>query len=232
MAKEELNSGDIKRSPAKKGHLVVNLEGFNSEIDIRYERLNSKDIKEERKVIRKDAKQRVRSYKTFIDAQVVEQGMAHKLWATEDNEIVPKEELRTYQFISGEEKEVKPFDRTEQMQIVKTLPKEAQGNFLVEYTYEVWSENQAGLYKLAEFLETTQQIAIARIVLMSGSFTEYLGMFKPVFLQGKFVLEMSLVLKKKEYRHLLDIKSALTQAQKPIVKDQAIGLDLLSEVMI
>lgn len=226
-----LSSKDIKRSPAKKAHLIINIEGCNSEIDVRYERLNSKDIKEERKVIYKDPQGRIISAKMFFDSKIIPQGEMHRLMSTAEGEVVPKEELRTYQLIDGEEKEVKAFNRTETMQIVKVLPKDAQNNFLIEYTYEVWSENQAGLYKLAEFLEETGQIAIARVVLMSGSFTEYLGMFKPVFTQGKFVLEMALVLKKKEYKHLLDINTALTQAQRPIVKDQAKGLELLSEVM-
>jgi hypothetical protein len=232
MGKDTLDTKGIRGAPAKKAHMVINLEGFNSEVDIRYERMNSKDIKEERKVIRRDGKGRTITYKTFIDATVIEAGMAKKCWATEENEIVPKEELRTFQMIDGVEREVKAFDRTESVHIAKAIPADALGNFLTEYVYEVWAENQAGLYKLAEWLESNGKIAVGRVVLMSGSFTEYLGLFKPVFMQGKFVLEMYLVLKKKEYKHLLDISTALTQAQRPIVKDQAKGLELLSEVML
>ncbi len=231
-----MNTGDMKKAPSKKAHLIINVSGeqaLNLEIDVRYERLNSKDIKEERKVIYKDDTGRIISAKMFFDSKVIPQGEMHRLMCTAEGEVVPKEQLRTYQLIAGEEKEVKAFDRTESIQIVKILPQDALGNFLIEYTYEMWSENQQGLYKLAEFLDRTMQIAVGRVVLMSGSFTEYLGIFKPVFLQGKFVLEMNLVLKKKEYRHLLDIKTAMTQSvSRPVVKDQAKGLELLDEVMV
>ncbi len=222
----------IRGAPAKKAHLIVNVDGCNIEVDVRYERMNSKDIKEERKVIFKDSKGRTISAKMFYDGKVIPQGTMNRLMSTDDGEVVPKEECQTYQLINGEEKAVTAFARTESIQIVKVLPQDVLGNFLCEYVYEVWAENQAGLYKLAEYLESNGKVAVGRVVLMSGSFTEYLGIFKPVFIQGKFVLEMSLVLKKKEYRHLLDISTALTQAQKPIVKDQAKGLELLEEVMV
>ena len=207
---------NLRRSPAKKGHLIFNANGLNVEVDVRFERMTTKDIRENHKVIRKDSKGRILVSQSFFEDTPVKKGQMHRAYVNPKGEVIPKEEIRFYQITNGKEHLVSPFQRTESIEIVKTLPKEISKEFQQEYSYEVWSENQIGLYKIAEYLEKHNLIGISRVVLVSGSFSEYMAIFAPNFQNGKFFnLIMTLTLKKKTYSHLLEIASA---KRKKVVK--------------
>ena len=140
----------------------------------------------------------------------------HWGWVDEQNKEYPKIQVKHYQVMpDGNEVEVSEFKRTKELKVVKLIPLSDLETFLTESEYEVWAENIAGLYRFAEHLAKTDQMAVTKMSF--GGFKESYGLIYPIRKDGKFVLVMALTYQKKEFLHLMPITngSEVTPETKP-----------------
>jgi hypothetical protein len=214
----------LKTSGGYKSFLSCEVPGLVLNCSIKYATMSSKDIKEQHKAVFKlDGAEVSRKY-------VGEGKKLHWCYDGDVSNIVPEdkvEEIQAFQTIKGKEVAVEPFQKSETIKIIKTAPQEIKNDFLIERFVEVWSEDQAALYKLAEFLDTNKQVALCSIVMTKGYDTQFLGIIEPRFVQdGKFGIVMYCAKKKIVFNHLLDANAKMVEHTKPV------GLEMLEEVLV
>ena len=134
--------------------------------------------------------------------------MVEERWAYQDaqgNEY-PESEVKHYQILpDGREVEVKPFERTKTLKILKLIPATSLSEFLVESQYEVWADgNTPALLGFAEYLSKKDAMAVCKFSFGRG-FKQYYGLIYPLFKDGKFLLIMALTQQRVEYRHWMPI---------------------------
>ncbi len=123
-------------------------------------------------------------------------------------------EVRFFQvYDDGSKVSVDKFQKTKDIKIEKLLPRSQLEGYLPEKDYEMWSDNVPALAQGAEYLEATDQIAVAKIVLKK-SFKAYYALIYPVMEPGgKFSLAMTLTTGKKVYDKEMDFKPAMQTPQ-------------------
>jgi hypothetical protein len=206
-----------KRGQGYKAVLQVDLPDFKLVCPIRHETMNSKDIKEKHKVVFKSGDKVV--CRRYI-------GSARTLsWVDETGVEVSKENVQAYQSVNGEETAVSPFEKTEDIKILKVADKNIKDDFLIERTIEIWAEDTGKLYKLAEYLDTHGKVALASMVLTKGFDTQYLAIIEPRFLdQNKFGIVAFLTKKHLVFNHLLDLTARTTETARPRTLDLVEGV--------
>jgi hypothetical protein len=122
--------------------------------------------------------------------------------------------VKHYQVLDdGREVEVRPFERTRELDVVKLIPASSLHEFLIESEYEVWSENPAGLWRLAEYLIKNDKIAVSTHSFGRGFNVNY-ALLYPIEIDGKFIMIMALTKMRKVYTRLMPI--GIGGEQKPI----------------
>lgn len=214
-----LKASDIikKKGGARHAVLEVDLPELKLVVPIRNETMNSKDIKEKHKVVFKDsAGQEVK--RKYV-------GEAKRLTWLSDSGTEAIGDVQAYQDGNA----VAPFQKTEDIKILKTAPKEIRDNFLIERIIEIWSDDVEKLYKLADYLHTNSLVGLASVVLTQGYDTQYLAIIEPRFVEAdKFGVLAYLCKKKIEFNHLLDLGEAVRRVQTT----QARGLELIEGILL
>jgi len=196
----------VKRRAFKgfKAKLIFNAENVSVETAIRYARLTSQHIKEKMKV-----KAMSRTYGVEVKQKLV--GDFRKAWITEHGVEVPTEDVYYVQEQEdGSEIEVEPFERTEEIMILKLIDRKELDNYLPESTYEIWNEtNPNGLFKIADYLDKTQKVGVAHFVARRG-FVDYFALIYPRFDNDKFVLQMVLTRTRKVFNRWMPVHAEPT----------------------
>jgi hypothetical protein len=208
----------LKKGSGYKGFLSVEVEGFVLNCPVKYERMSSKDVKEQHKVIFRDSKGREAERKYTGEGR-------HLEWRTKEGEVID-EEVSAYQNVKGKEVLVQPFKKSETIKIVKIVPHASKDNFLIEKTYEIWGDDEAALFKLADFLNKKKAVGLCSIVMTQGYDTQYLGIIEPRFVEsGKFGILLYLTKKSLVFNHLLEAGRERRETATPI------GLEIIEGVI-
>jgi hypothetical protein len=216
----ELKVSDIlkKKGAGFKAVLEVDLPELKVIVPIRHETMNSKDIKEKHKVVFKDSTGQEVNRKFVGEAKTLK-------WLNSETGTEAVGGVQAWQ----EGVAVEPFEKTEDIKIVKTAPKEIKDDFLLERTIEIWSEEVDKIYKVADYLHSNNLVGLASVVLTKGYDTQYLCLIEPRFIDGnKFGLVGYLVKKHLIFNHLLD----LADMGKRQATQKAKALDLVEGILV
>ena len=215
----ELKVSDIlkKKGAGFKAVLEVDLPDLRVMCPIRHETMNSKDIKEKHKVEFKDSTGQLVARKYVGEAKTLK-------WLNETGtEAIGG--IQAWQ----EGVAVEPFEKTEDIKIIKTAPKEIKDDFLIERTVEIWSEEVDKIYKVADYLNSNNLVGLASVVLTKGYDTQYLALIEPKFVDNnKFGLIAYLTKKHIVFNHLLDLAD-MGKRQSTV---KAKGLELVEGILV
>jgi len=202
--KEEAKKPAKRAFKGFKAVLRAETEDLALETEVRYAKMDSKDVDIALKVIAKS-----RSTGKVVRYGFI--GDYHKGYITEDGEEIPANDVEWYQVLpDGEEAPVQKFERTKAFEILKYIPSNKLDQYFVESKYEIWSENIPALWKLAEWLNKHDMVAVARHS-FGNTFVEYYALIYPVIQDGNFVLVMALTRMNIEYKHVMPIMNETIQ---------------------
>lgn len=190
-----------------KATLVAEAENLMIQTEVRYSKIDSRDVDIALKVVAKSKSTGKIVRYGFI-------GEYHKGYVTEDGEEVPASDVEWYQILGDKEIPVRKFERTKRIEIIKYIPRSKLDNYLIESQYEMWSENVPALWKFAEWLNKRDKVAVARFS-FGNSFKEYYALIYPHIENGRFVLVMALTRKNLEFKHLMPITNGTVKIEPP-----------------
>lgn len=140
----------------------------------------------------------------------------------EDGKEVSKKEIRYFQVAEdGTEREVRPFNRTKTIKILKEVPVACVDDFLVSSVYELYHTDEEVISALYEEALRYFKEDLAGICLFSwgNGFIQYYGIVYPVMQDGKFVWVMKLTQTKIQYQHMMEVPSQKAPAKQPPTLD-------------
>lgn len=213
LAKAVEEKGKTRTFRGFKAKLIFEADGVNVETDVRYAKMDSREIDEALKIVAK-----CRTSGKVVEYKSV--GEYRKAWLTAEGEEIPRSDVEFYQEIGDELVSVEPFERTKTIIIEKLIALSKLDEFLIEKEYEVWGDNISALHKVAEWLSKNDKLAIAKFSFGRG-FKEYYALIYPVIRDSEFVLVMALTRMNKIYRRLMPVKFGKVIAKetaKPTVK--------------
>lgn len=219
---ETLKVSDVLKKKVSGYKAVMNcdLPDLKLICEIKHETMNSKDIKEQHKVIFRD------TAGNEISRKYVGIGSRKLKWVTADGKETEDGLVRAYQLQDGKEVVVAPFEKTEAIKITKTAPREIIDDFLCERTIELWGEDQETLYKLADYLCQNGKVALASFNTSKGYDTQHLLLIEARIIENnKFGLIGHLARKHLIFNHLMDLNAPRTE------KAKAKGLDLVAGIL-
>lgn len=216
---EESEKPSTKR--AFRGFKVVleaNVEGLSLQQEVRYEKIDSKEVDLALKIVYK-------SKPTGKSVRYGYIGQYHKGYIAEDGTEVPESDVETFQVLpDGSEKPVEKFSRTKTLKILKTISTSKLDTFLVEDSYEIWADNIPALWKFAEWLDKNDKVAVSKFSFGNG-FKESYALLYPHIEDGKFLLVMALTRINLNYKHLMPIITESVEQPKKNVA-QTLTLDI------
>jgi len=197
--------------PAKKRQFAgfkmtisINADGFVAKIPVRYAKLESTVIKEKLRIVHRAADGREVHSRKICKNCGKAQGEA---WAYVDDQgnVHPDDQVHHFQILDdGSEIEVAPLERTTELEVVKTPPSIILDDLLIESEYEVWSEDPAALWALAEWLHKNDRVAVGKHT-FGRTFYENYAILYPIIRDGQFVMVMALAKMRKEFKHWMPV---------------------------
>lgn len=190
--------------------LEANLEGLSLQTEIRYAKMDSKEVDLAIKIVS-------RSKSTGKSVRYGFIGKYHKGYIAEDGTEVPESDVEFFQAMpDGSENPVEKFSRTKVLKVIKTVPMSKLDTFLVDDSYEIWADNIPPLWRLAEWLDKNDMIAVSKFSFGNG-FKESYALIYPHIEDGKFNLVMALTRVNLSYKHLMPIVTEdATQSKKKV----------------
>ena len=201
---EEKKKGKSRAFRGFKAKLRAEAEGLAIEAEVRYARIDSRVVDDALQV-----EARSKSLGVKVERKLL--GEYHYGYVTEDGREVPKEDVYYVQILGDKEIPVQKFKRTKEINILKYIDRARLDGFLIESLYEMWSENIPALWKLAEWLNKTDKVAVAKYT-FGNSFKDYYALIYPIIRDGEFVLVMALTRMNLEYKHLMPITNGTVEA--------------------
>ena len=179
-----------------KARLVYDSGGVAVSTDIRYAKMERKDLFPS--IVMRHAK----------TGQEVEyrpdQHYKYAYFIKGTDTMVDKSEVKFYQVADGKEKEVEEFQRTHDLKVEKTIPRVDLDAFLPDSYYQLWSDDPASLYKVANDLERNDKVGVTRVSF--GGFKQYYGLIYPMQFGDEYGLTMMLTVGRKKFEHLMPVK--------------------------
>ena len=187
--------------------LEANVEGLSVQTEVRYQKMDSKEVDLAIKIVT-----RQKSTGKLVKSGFI--GQYHKGFMAEDGSEVPESDVQYFQVLDGKEEPVEKFSRTKTLKILKTIPMSKLDTYLVEDTYEIWSENIPALWKFAEWLDKNDKVAVSKYSFGNG-FKESYALIYPHIEDGKFLLVMALTRVNLSYKHIMPIvtESAVSETK-------------------
>jgi len=201
---EEKKKGKSRVFRGFKAKLRAEAEGLAIETEVRYARIDSRVVDDALQV-----EARSKSLGVKVERKLL--GDYHYGYVTDSGEEVPKEDVYYVQILGDQEIPVQKFKRTKEINILKYIERSKLDNFLIENLYEMWTENIPALWKLAEWLNKTDKVAVAKYT-FGNSFKDYFALIYPVIRDGQFVLVMALTRMNLEYKHLMPITNGTVES--------------------
>ena len=220
-----------------KATLKVSFKGLDLSLPIKYEKITSKAISEQIKVISKaDDNEIVNKKFRYIDltnpcndktAEIEGIVSRKKVFFGEENGLIyTNDQVKDYQLVEGkngiDEVEVSaPSETTNIFDITDTRPLDSWDSFLPEDEYEMYGEDQAGLKKVADYLLANDVVGLFDFQ-RARTHKPMKAIVKPVFETNGFALIFRLTMTKYSFKHLLD----LTPVQKQVKSQQRVAVTL------
>jgi len=212
---EEKKRGRSRAFRGFKAKLRAEAEGLAIETEVRYAKIDSRVVDDALQV-----EARSRSLGVKVERKLL--GEYHYGYVTEEGEEVPKGDVYYVQILGDKEVPVEKFKRTKEINVIKYIERAKLDNFLVEILslasmtivpqslYEMWTENIPALWKLSEWLNKTDKVAVAKYT-FGNSWKDYFALIYPVIREGKFVLVMALTRMNLEYKHMMPITNGTVE---------------------
>ena len=180
--------------------LVVETDEFSLNVPIRFERMDSSRVDERRNLKRftKDGK----PVKRKMLGENAHFGYVAKQENGEWKEVNKSKVVRK-QKIDGEWVEVSKYkyDSENVWKPKAFIDRERITDFLIEKFYELGSD-VGGLWRLADYLDKRDQVAVLDDVVISTGYRKYWGLLYPVIEDGKYTFVLALTRTKLHYKHL------------------------------
>ena len=212
-----------------KANLKVSFNDLAMNIPVRYEKITSKDIQEQIKVVSRaeDNESVVKKFR-YMDKEnpmldrtneIEEQVSRSKVLIGETNgQIYTKDEITDYQIVEGEttidEIPVSaPTETTKDFVVNDTRPLDSWDSYLPESEYELYVEKEehSSFKRLADYM-VANDMALMFDFQRANTHKPMKGLVKPVFEQDGFVMMMKFTMTKYSFKHKLD----LTPVQKEV----------------
>ena len=239
--------------------LEANVEGLSLQTEVRYQKIDSKDVDLAIKIVSRQKSTGLpvtsgfigkyhkgfyryenvkipfteEEIRTAFDTTVEEEPLNFSEWAEKNKEVLYKLELQQieipaadveyFQVLDGKEEPVEKFSRTKTLKILKVIPATKLDSYLIEDTYEIWSNSIPALWRFAEWLDKHDKIAVSKFSFGNG-FKESYALIYPHIEDGKFLLVMSLTRMNLTYKHLMPIIIEDDQPTKNVA--QTLTLDI------
>ncbi|MEM3506690.1 MAG: hypothetical protein QXT31_03445 [Candidatus Bathyarchaeia archaeon] len=199
-----------------KAKLIVDFPELSIECEVRYEKIDAKEITEKLQIVNENVNGTpVENKYVGLCPKCHEITPTKKVWLGSDGKIYNESEVKHFQIINGEKIEVMPFDRTKELKIIKLLPLNELDSFVIESSYEVWSDNPSLLWKFAEYLLKNDKMALTKHT-FGKTFLENYALLYPYTKDGKFVIIMALTKMRKQYKHLMPINGETKEIVKKL----------------
>lgn len=119
---------------------------------------------------------------------------------------------------SFQEIEVGKFQRTKLLETIALIERVRTEDYLFDSFYEVWSENIATLFRIAEWLDKNDQAIASQFSF--GGFKANTAIIYPIIDRdhGRFVLVMGMTNTKKVWKHMMDVNGK-DSVQQQVVDD-------------
>jgi hypothetical protein len=207
-------------------------------IPVKYEKITSKDIQEQIKVISKanDGEGTAKKFR-YVDktdpskdrTDEIEGIVARKkvnLGET-NNKIYTDDEVRDFQLVEAQDGSIQevevstPTETTNMFEVNDTRPLDSWDSYLPESEFELYGDDQASLKKFADYLLANDIVALFDFQ-RARTHKPMKAIVKPVYEKNGFALIFRLTMTKYTYKHLLD----LTPTQKQIKTQQRVQTTL------
>lgn len=172
--------------------------------DVRMKKLQPEPVERRPEVVRRDATSgSVLERPEGDDAtdEPHDEGRGDR-WVDEDGEEVPPSDIEGYAVRGGEEQPVAEYEPTigegRTLEANRWIPVAEVDEYLVEETYEIWSEDGADiaqLYELAEHIREVDQAPVVPVV-PDPSYHRDWGIILPTFFDGTFSLVLRVTCQK------------------------------------
>jgi len=131
----------------------------------------------------------------------------NKKYVDEEGREVSKKDIQYFEVKEdGSEVEVRPFDRTSEIRIVKEVPATSMNGMLVESTYELFHTEESIVSALYEEAERYLKEDLVGIALFSWGrgFKQFYAVVYPILKDGKFVWVLKLTQTQVIFSHLME----------------------------
>jgi len=203
----------------------LNVGSDSIPIPVRYEKMTSIALKEKMRIVTK-----LVNPDGSLGAEVYDSNTPYeKVWkeVATGKEHPKTETVKFFQVQEdGKEVEVKEYDKTKGIQVIKYIPITEADDYLYEKKYELWAdeENIGGLWSYVEEKLIKQDKAAVVIdenghgIVLKKGFMDYIGVICPIKRDGKFGVVIGLTRMKLEYEHLMPICNG-TEPKKPRIPE-------------
>lgn len=195
--------------PARKSTLKINKQGVAVNADIRTSKLDSNSVTSTPDIIERDAKSgELVTRQTYNKAtgEPLEEGYGYR-YVNESGEEVPKEDVKHYQIVDGEEQEFSFYEPTLGGSRTVTphtwIPVDKIDEYLIDRTYEIWGEediDEAQLYELAELIREYGEAPVIEVVFQKSKYKNW-GIITPQFFDDSFSMICRITREKIEPEH-------------------------------
>jgi hypothetical protein len=183
------------------------------------------DLSKEVEIVTRNKDNGLIAKKQSVDSLSGEKVAFNYRYIDEEGNEVSKERIGFFLKKNGREIEVKPYARSTELVIKGEIPMDRETDFSIESIYELWADDSNTLWKLAKKLHENNSLAVSKYTFGNG-FKQSIVLLKPIIQEDKFVFQMLLTQKKKEYTKLMPI----LKAEK--IKESVPTLENLMEAII
>lgn len=201
----------------KGARLVVETEQFSLNLPIRYERMDSSSV-DERRNLKRFTREENKPVKRKMLGENAHFGYIAKQENGEWKEVNKSKVVRK-QEIEGEWKEVSKYKYSSDSKWTPKayIDRERVIDFLIEKYYEVGSE-AGGLWRLADYLDKRDKVAVFTDIVISTSYRKYWGLLIPIVEDGNYTFVLALTRTKLHFDHLSPPKGKEPTEPEPTTK--------------
>ena len=175
-------------------------------VDVKYKKISTPNIVPRPEIRMRTSEGKLVQAKRVADNGQMFEGFHWKHFDEEGREVSVKDICYFQVKEDGTEVEVRPFDRTKEIRIVKEIPA-TSNDFLVESTYELYHTDEGITQVLYEEAQRYWKEDLMGIALFSWGkgFKQYYALLQPIPREGGFVWVMMLTQCRMEYNNLMPI---------------------------
>lgn len=180
----------------RKSRLKLNHQGLAVNADVYTKKLSPETVEDRPEIVRRDQSTGELVVRQTYDKQTeesLEEGYGYR-WVNESGEEVPTEDVEEYIVEDDEEQQFSKHEPTlgggRALEAITWIPIAQIDEYLVDRTYELWSEDLTDitqLHDLAEHIRDFEEAPVVPIVLQPKYFKDW-GIITPQFFEDSFAL--------------------------------------------